>query len=190
MVQMLLCSRPRWSMMKIFEACVLRRRLAVWGNQEEAEKLGRGWKGQANLKEEKGKGKNGGRREGGRRSRENNWGGGGGGRLSSAILCFSQGPLPAVQSHGVTLTCADHRAMRGVQQPWVRMVLTPRLLRRCPCLLPGKGARGHSVSEQAAVWSHIFGRLCWLPYFSFRPRACSCGPVTMKQICLWVTDEQ
>lgn len=87
MVQMLLCSRPRWSMMKIFEACVLRRRLAVQGNQEEAEKLGRGWKGQANLKEEKGKGKNGGRREGGRRSRENNWGGGGGAAfLSNPLL--------------------------------------------------------------------------------------------------------
>lgn len=51
--------------------------------------------------------------------------------LSSAILCFSQGLLPAVQTYSVVLTCADHHAMHGVQQPWVRMALTPHLLRRC-----------------------------------------------------------
>lgn len=116
MVQMLLCSRPRWSMMKIFEACVLRRRLAVWGNQEEAEKLGRGWKGQANLKEEKGKGKNGGRREGGRRSRENNWRGGGGGfpQQSSASakvlsqLCRAMVSRWPVQTTVPCVECSSH----------------------------------------------------------------------------------
>ena len=34
-----------------------------------------------------------------------------------------------MQSYSVVLTCADHRAVHGVQQPWVRMALTPHLLR-------------------------------------------------------------
>lgn len=136
MVQMILCSWPRWSMMEVLEACVLGKRLAVWGNWEEAEKPGRGWKGQANLKEEKGEGNNGGRRDGGRQSRGKNWVGGFPQQSSASAKVFSQLCRATawcwpVQTTMPCMECSNH----GSGWHWPHTSLGD------VCLLPGKGVR-------------------------------------------------
>lgn len=149
------------------------RRLAVWGNGEEAEKPGRGWKGEAISRERK-------RREeveiGWHWGRK--WVGGFPQQSSALAKVFSWLHRAtvhcwAVQATVLGMECGNH----GSGQ-------------HCPPYKPLRGVFDFLEKEPGptqAVWRQSFGSLGWLPYVLFRPRAC--GQWQWKQICLQVTDK-
>lgn len=170
---MLLCPNPRWSVAEALEAHVLGRRVALSGDWEGTEEPGQGWRGQANLKrkakEELKK----------RWSCRQSWG-------HKVWVAFLSHPLLQPRSSpscaelhvfAVTLTCAQLPRMACPHpSPPCELFLA--------CFLVKELGTAQAVSRLQLAGTAVAG--C---DFSFRPRAYSCGPVTRREIHLWVTEE-